>query len=88
MRVIRGLGGVIAAGTVVLALVVVGAAILGVRRGFPGPGVADVAWHVAAAALVLSAQIFADRRRGMASFCGAVVVFAVAGGLLWTQWWN
>ncbi|MBL1076137.1 hypothetical protein JK358_17200 [Nocardia sp. 2] len=88
MRVLRGFSGVIAAGTVVLALVVVGAEVLGYRRGFPGPGAADVAWHVAGAVVALGAQIFADRRHGFAAFCGSLVVFAVAGYLLWAQWWN
>lgn len=88
MRVLRGVSGAVAGGTVVLALVVVGAAIMGVRRGFPGPGWADAVWHVAAAIGVVLAQVYADRHRGFRTFCGCVVVFAIAGCLLWAQWWN
>lgn len=58
MRVVRALSGTVAAGLVVLAAVVVGAAVLGVRRGFPGPGASSVGWHIGMAALALGAQIF------------------------------
>ncbi|MRH91159.1 hypothetical protein GFY24_27590 [Nocardia sp. SYP-A9097] len=88
MKVIRGLSGIVAGGTVVLVATVVGAAITGAQRGFPGPGASDVAWHVGAALLVSAAQIFADRRQGIASFFGCAVVFLIAGSLLWAQWWN
>ncbi|MBF6210896.1 hypothetical protein IU433_10265 [Nocardia puris] len=88
MRLLRGLSGVAAAGTVLLTLVVVGAAVLGGQRGFPGPGAESVTWHLVASAVVLAAQIFADRRRGSAAFSGCAVVFLVTGTLLWTQWWG
>ncbi|WP_067817217.1 hypothetical protein [Nocardia inohanensis] len=88
MKVLRGLSGVVTGGVVVLAATVVGAAVIGARRGFPGPGASSVAWHVAAALLAVAAQIFADRRQGFAAFSGSLVVFLVAGYLLWTQWWN
>lgn len=88
MRLVRGLSGIVAGGLVVLCLVVIGAEVLGARRGFPGPGAATVAWHVGIALLAVCAQVFADRRRGFAAFFGAVVVFCAAGYLLVTQWWN
>ncbi|MGV9414690.1 hypothetical protein ACWDOP_32710 [Nocardia sp. NPDC003693] len=88
MKVLRGLSGIVAGGTVVLAATVVGAEIVGARRGFPGPGAADVAWHVVAAIAVVAAQIYSDRRSGSAAFFGSVVVFLLAGYLLWAQWWN
>ncbi|AYF72717.1 hypothetical protein D7D52_01140 [Nocardia yunnanensis] len=88
MKVLRGLSGIVAGGTVVLAATVVGAAIMGVRREFPGPGGVAVAWHVTAALGVLAAQILADRRQGFAAFLGYLVVFGIAGYLLWAQWWN
>ncbi|MFF2556122.1 hypothetical protein ACFVUS_34290 [Nocardia sp. NPDC058058] len=72
----------------ILVLTVVGAAIMGTRRGFPGPGASDLAWHIGAAVLIVIAQVFADRRQGVAAFSGCAIVFAVAGMLLWTQWWN
>ncbi|WUD55979.1 hypothetical protein OG300_25370 [Nocardia sp. NBC_00511] len=88
MRAVRGLSGLVAGGTVVLAITVAGTAIVGARRGFPGPGWADVAWHVSAAVLVVLAQIYSDNRQGFTAFFGSLVVFLVAGCLLWTQWWN
>ncbi|MEV0295235.1 hypothetical protein [Nocardia sp. NPDC050710] len=71
-----------------LTLVVVGTAFIGGRRGFPGPGGESIAWHVAASATVIAAQVFSDRHRGFAAFSGSMVVFMVAGLLLWTQWWS
>ncbi|WP_245677932.1 hypothetical protein [Nocardia acidivorans] len=82
------MSGIVAGGTVVLVATVVGAAIMGARRDFPGPGVADVAWHIGAGLLVVGAQVFADRRQGIASLFGCAVVFVIAGSLLWAQWWN
>ncbi|WP_405134930.1 hypothetical protein [Nocardia sp. NBC_01388] len=88
MRVLRGLSGIVAGGTVALATTVAGASIIGALRGFPGPGTADLAWHVCAALLVVAAQIFADRRQGITALFGVLVVFVGAGTLLWAQWWN
>ncbi|MFI9636425.1 hypothetical protein ACIHAX_27405 [Nocardia sp. NPDC051929] len=84
----RGLSGVVAGGVVVGMLVVVGAAVIAQRRGFPGPGAESVAWHVAAAVVALAAQIYSDRHRGSAAFTGSMIVFLAAGLLLWTQWWS
>lgn len=88
MRFVRGLSGVVAGGTVVGMLIVVGAAVLAERRGFPGPGGESVAWHVAAATVALAAQIYADRHRAVAALTGSITVFLAAGLLLWTQWWS
>ncbi|MET9028354.1 hypothetical protein ABZW96_22425 [Nocardia sp. NPDC004168] len=88
MRFVRGLSGVVAGGVVVGMLVVVGAAVIAQRRGFPGPGAESVAWHVAAAVVALAAQIYSDRHRGSAAFTGSMIVFLAAGLLLWTQWWS
>lgn len=88
VRVLRGISGSVAAGMVVLALVVCGSAVLGVRRGFPGPGMSMVAWHIGLATVAVLGQIFSDRRRGLAALSGSLVVFVAAGYLLVTQWWN
>jgi hypothetical protein len=82
------LSGVVAGGLVVLTAVLVGAAMLGVPRGFPGPGGAAVAWHIGLTVVAVAAQIITDRHRGLAALAGATVVVAVAGYLLVTQWWN
>ncbi|TQF65629.1 hypothetical protein FK531_20855 [Rhodococcus spelaei] len=84
----QAFSGAVAAGVVVLALVVIGTAYLGGRRGFPGPGAMSVGAHIAAAVAVVVAQRFADHRRGAAAVAGSVAVFLVTIVLLWTQWWG
>ncbi|MFD8098585.1 hypothetical protein ACFV24_03540 [Nocardia fluminea] len=84
----RTVSGVVAGGVVVLLCVVVGAAVIGSRRDFPGPGAESLAWHFVAAVLVVVAQVFADRRRGMPTVLGSAAVLVTAGVLLWTQWWG
>ncbi|WP_054816368.1 hypothetical protein [Nocardia arizonensis] len=88
MKVLRWFSGVAAAGIVVLTLVVIGAAVVAGRRGFPGPGGEAIAWHLAASVAAVAAQAYSDRRRGFAAFFGSAVVFLSAGILLWTQWWG
>ena len=88
VRVLRAISGAVAAGMVVLALVVAGSAIVGEVRGYPGPGGKMVGWHIGLAAAAVVGQVFADRRRGLAAFSGSLVVFVAAGYLLVTQWWN
>jgi hypothetical protein len=85
---IRGLSGAVAAGVVVLTLVVIGAMVLGNDRDFPGPGVVSITWHIVTAVAVVIAQVIADRRRGFVSFAASVVVIGLTGLLLWTQWWT
>lgn len=88
MRLVRGISGIAAAGLVLLALVVVGAALIGERRGFPGPGTESVAWHIVVAVIAVVAQVYSDRARGAASLGAAVVVLGSGTVLLWTQWWG
>lgn len=87
MKVVRGISGSIAAGLVVLACVVVGAAVIGARRGFPGPGTESVGWHLVIAVSAVAVQAYSDRKRGVATVVAAVFVLAAATVLLWTQWW-
>lgn len=82
------LSGTLAAGTVLLALLVIGAAFIGSRRGFPGPGAESVIWHIAVAVIAVGAQMVADRRRGLTALSGSAVVFLASGLLIWTQWWG
>lgn len=88
MKLVRGLSGTVAAGLLVLACVVAGAALIGARRGFPGPGAESVAVHIVVAVLALAAQIYSDRRRGTASLVVAALIIGAAVVLLWTQWWG
>lgn len=88
MTLVRALSGVVAGGVVVLLCVVVGAAVMGARRDFPGPGAESLTWHVLAAVVVVTAQLFADRNRGVAALSGSAVVLITTGVLLWTQWWG
>ncbi|HEY5855365.1 MAG TPA: hypothetical protein VIW24_15280 [Aldersonia sp.] len=84
----RALSGVVTGGLIVLAAVVIGAAVLGDERGFPGPGAESIGWHLVAVAVAVGAQVYADRHRGMSSVVASLVVLVVAGLLLWTQWWS
>ncbi|MFC4375400.1 hypothetical protein ACFO5K_14965 [Nocardia halotolerans] len=88
MTVVRGFSGIVAGGVVVLLCVVIGAAVMGARRDFPGPGTESLTWHVLAAGVVVVSQLVADRRRGLAAFAGSAVVLVTTGVLLWTQWWG
>ena len=84
----RALSGVVTGGLIVLAAVVIGAAVLGDERGFPGPGAESIGWHLAAVAVAVGAQVYADRHRGISSVVASLVVLGLAGVLLWTQWWS
>lgn len=88
VRVLRGLSGVFAGGVVALCAVVVGTAYLASDRGFPGPGAESIAAHVVASVLVVGLQVYADRRRGGASFAASTAILLITGLLLWTQWWS
>lgn len=85
---LRGLSGAVTAGLVVLAVVVVGAQYIGSQREFPGPGTVSVAAHIGAAVAAIVVQHFADHRRRGVSVISSVLVFVIAGVLLWTQWWG
>ena len=84
----RGLSGAMTAGVIVLTLVVIGAAVLGNDQNFPGPGAESIGWHIAAVVAVVIAQRIADRRGGFVAFIASIAVVAIAGLLLWTQWWG
>jgi predicted lipid-binding transport protein (Tim44 family) len=82
----RGLTGSLAAGLVVLALVVLGAGVLGLVTGAPGPGLFLLLGHVVAAILALLAQRVADRKRGFAAGAGIVAVLVITAVSLWLLW--
>ncbi|PTR30214.1 hypothetical protein C8K36_10262 [Rhodococcus sp. OK519] len=87
-RLLRGLSGVVAGGVVVLTAVVLVTAYLASNRDFPGPGAESIATHIAASGVVVGLQVFADRRRGGVAAMAAILILAVTGLLLWTQWWS
>lgn len=88
MRALRTVTGVLAAGVVVLALVVLGAALLTDARSGRGPQTGVVLAHLVAAVVVVGAQLLSDRqRRPTGMLAGSGVVLVVSAVLLWTQWW-
>lgn len=88
VRTLRALSGAVAAGLVLLTLVVVVVGIIGGQRGFPGPGAVSIGVHIAGSVLALLCQRVADRRRNFAAPLASLLVLAIAAGVLWTQWWN
>ncbi|QSE89138.1 hypothetical protein JWS13_11195 [Rhodococcus pseudokoreensis] len=88
VRALRAFSGAVAAGVVILCLVVIGSAYVGGGRGFPGPGAISITAHVVASVVVIVAQRIADRRDGLAAVVASVAVLAAAALLLATQWWG
>ncbi|MCE5288411.1 MAG: hypothetical protein LLG14_04135 [Nocardiaceae bacterium] len=91
---IRALSGVITGGLVALALAVITIAILGGApdlsgmNSFPGPGAKSILAHLGAAVVAVIAQVYSDRRRGIAAFGVLILVLGLTALLLWTQWLN
>ncbi|MHA4848842.1 hypothetical protein L1080_004745 [Rhodococcus sp. MSC1_016] len=88
VRASRAFSGAVAAGVVILCLVVIGSAYVGGGRGFPGPGAVSITAHIVASVVVVVAQRIADRRDGLAAVLASVAVLAAAALLLATQWWG
>ncbi len=83
----RAVSGVLTGGLVILAIVVLGAAIVASRRAVAGPTPSMVAFHLAVAAIAVVAQVLADRRGTTGAVGAAVVVVVLSAVLLWSQWW-
>jgi len=83
----RTVSGVLTGGLVILAIVVLGAAILASRRAVAGPAPSMVVIHLAVAAGAVTVQVLADRRATAGAVGAGVVVVGLSAGLLWTQWW-
>ncbi|WP_342660764.1 hypothetical protein Rruber_01249 [Rhodococcus ruber] len=88
VRGLRALSGVVCGAVIVLTAVVWVAQYLGDKRDFPGPGSASLSAHVVAALVATAAQLFADRRRGLAAVAGVAVVYLTGAVLMFTQWWG
>jgi hypothetical protein len=83
----RELSGALAVGMSVLAVVVIVFQVLAWGRDMPGPGVWTVLGHVAAGALAVLVQRYADRLAGWAAVASVLGVVAVSGAALWLFWW-
>lgn len=86
-RIMRELSGTLAAGLVALAIAVCAAQWLAGTSGRPGPGIAAVTGHGAAALASVVLQLAADRLQGRLAMlaCGAVLVIVAA--VLWFGWY-
>lgn len=87
MRLLRGLSGSLAAGLVVLAVLLGVVHWLSGPDTVPGPGVGALVGHWVGAIVAVALQWFADRRRGVKSGVAALAVLAVVVAVLWTWWW-
>lgn len=86
-RLLRGLSGALAAGLVVLTLVLAVAQWLS-PSATVGPGAATIVGHGVGAVVALLAQAVADRSRGGRAVAASVVVLAVVVMVLWLGWWR
>lgn len=86
--VLRGASGALAAGLVILLLLVLGSQIFFELQGTPGLGWAAVGGHALAAAVAVALQRIADRRTGLVSALVSLLVLADAALTLWLFWWS
>jgi ABC-type amino acid transport substrate-binding protein len=87
MRTLRGLSGTLAGGLVALAIAVCAAQWLAGTAGRPGPGMAAVVGHAAAALATVALQLMADRFRGTFAALASGSVLVIVAGVLWFGWW-
>ncbi|WP_235022732.1 hypothetical protein [Amycolatopsis alkalitolerans] len=83
----RGLTGSLAAGLAGLAVLVLGAGLVCLLFGVPGPGAAMLIGHPVAAVIALVAQRFVDRRDGPVAALAAAVVVVDLLAALSLMWW-
>ncbi len=81
----RALSGVLVGGLVALALLLLGGWFYADRSGLPGPGLAVLVGHGAAAVAAVAAQVWVDRRPDRTGTLAAAALAAlVVGGLALT----
>ncbi|WP_315653476.1 hypothetical protein [Amycolatopsis sp. PS_44_ISF1] len=83
----RGFTGSIAAGLAVLAVGVLGEAVVGSATGAPGPGLFLLIGHPVAAVAALLVQRQADRRNGTVAGVAGIGVLVIAFVALTLFWW-
>lgn len=88
LRLLRGLSGALAAGLVVLAVVLGVAEWLSGPDSVPGPGIGGVVRHGVGAAVAVALQWVADRSRGGRAAVAALAVLGVVVAVLWSYWWR
>jgi hypothetical protein len=84
----REMSGALAAGMVLLAVLVLGAQVYALVRGTPGPGPIAVVGHLGAGAFCLACQRMLDRRTGRATILPGALMVVVAVATLWFFWWS
>lgn len=85
-RWLRGLSGLFAGGVVVLALVLVGAAVISGRDGSPGPGALTLAVHSVAALAAVVIQVYADRHDDPRGTLASIGVLGITAAVLAFEW--
>ncbi|MDA3626215.1 hypothetical protein [Saccharopolyspora oryzae] len=83
----RGLSGSLAAGFLVLALLLAGVQFWATGQGQEGPGLPAVISQLAASLVALALQAVADRRRDLTGGLATAGVFVLVLGSLWFWWW-
>ncbi|MER7010915.1 hypothetical protein ABT324_05750 [Saccharopolyspora sp. NPDC000359] len=83
----RGLSGALAAGSLVLALVLVGVQFWATGEGQQGPGVPAVIAQLVTSLVALAVQAVADRHRGLTGGVATLGVYVLVLGSLWFWWW-
>ncbi|WUL72190.1 hypothetical protein OG943_42780 [Amycolatopsis sp. NBC_00345] len=83
----RGLTGSVAAGLAVLAVGVLGVAVVCLVTGAPGPGLFLLIGHPVAAVAALLVQRVADRRNGAVAGVAGVGVLVITLVALTLFWW-
>lgn len=87
VRLLRGLSGALAAGLVLLAVLLGVAQWVSGPDTVPGPGIGMLVGHWAGAVVAAVLQWIADRGRGVRAVAAAIAVLVVVVAVLWIWWW-
>ncbi|HEX7661397.1 MAG TPA: hypothetical protein VF444_18135 [Pseudonocardiaceae bacterium] len=84
---LAGLTGLLTAGLVVLAVVVICAQVYSGTHGMPGPGAVTLCAHAGAALLAVPLQLSADRRPGARRWLCCTAILLITAAVLWFFWY-